>query len=465
MHPAEIIRLISAHTVLAFLACQPILAQAAWTRLAPAASPAQRTEVIMASDGTGAVMYGGIAPGNTFVGDIWRFDGKNWTDLKPAAPLPSTRGRLAGGWDLVRGRLVIFGGQGPNGLLGDTWEYDRKTNAWINPKPAVAPSARVHARMAYELKGLRMIMFGGNNLAETWSWDGSKWTNLTSSTTKSPSGRQQVNMATNTRTGEIVLFGGTTNGNIGIVGDTWIWSGKDWRQIVTKTIPGGTGIRNGKMTYDNVRDRMVLYGGVKGIGGFSAEAWEFDGTDWSSRLPATRPVGRAGMGLAFVRSLGTTCMFSGYPYPAQNETWSYQTDKVAIYKTSGTGCKSSAGIPTMSVTGQPWIGDTLNIAIGQLPAAAPVLVSIGISKSNWGALKLPLSLGFLGAPGCNVQCNIELALPAANKQGVARLALPLPTNPFLGGASFYNQAFVRDPGANRLGYAVSNLGEATVGIR
>ena len=58
------------------------------------------------------------AKGNIYIGDIWRFDGKNWTDLKPAAPLPSIRGRLAGDWDFVRSRLVIFGGQGTTGAKG-----------------------------------------------------------------------------------------------------------------------------------------------------------------------------------------------------------------------------------------------------------------------------------------------------------------------------------------------------------
>ena len=73
--------------------------------------------------------------GNRYIGDIWRFDGTDWVDLKPAGPAPSIRGRLAGEWDLIRQRLVIFGGQGPTGALGDTWEYDKATNTWTQVTP------------------------------------------------------------------------------------------------------------------------------------------------------------------------------------------------------------------------------------------------------------------------------------------------------------------------------------------
>jgi hypothetical protein len=171
--------------------------------------------------------------------------------------------------------------------------------------------------------------------------------------------------------------------------------------------------------------------------------------------------------MVYVDALQKSLLFGGYHPTAKQlgDFWSYQTDKPASYRVSGTGCKGSAGVPALRATGRPWTGETLTLEVGSVPATAPVLVSIGISKTTWSGLKLPLPLGFLGAPGCSLRCDVLLALPAANKQGVARLVLPLPANPFLATASFYNQAIVRDPGANRLGYALSNLGEARAGIR
>lgn len=465
MPPVRSPRVLSTCTLFSFLFCQPLLAQATWTKLAPTTLPTQRTEVVMASDGTGALVYGGIILNNVYVGDIWRFDGKNWTDLKPATPVPPIRGRLAGDWDLVRSRLVIFGGQGTTGTLGDTWEYDKATNKWSNPKPTVAPSARAHARMAYELKGLRMILFGGARTAETWSWNGLKWTNLTATVTKSPSGRDQVNMATNQRTGEIVLFGGTTNGgNTGIIGDTWIWNGKDWRQVVTKTTPGGSGIRNGKLTYDEVRDRIVLYGGFKGAGGFSDSVWEFDGTDWTERLPTTRPVARAGMGFAFVKSLGTTIMFSGYPYPAQNETWSYQTSNVAKYEAGGVGCAGAAGTPALTGT-PPWLGDTLTLTVRNVPASGPTFLFIGLSNTKSGTITLPLNLGFMNAPKCSLLVDPVLQFSMPTSLGVATFSAPLPTTAALAGVVFYNQSYAADKTANAAGIVVSNYGKGTAGLR
>lgn len=447
------------------LVCQPIVCQVTWTQLAPTNSPVQRTEVIMASDGTGALMFGGVILNNIYVGDIWRFDGADWTDLNPPAPIPSIRGRLAGDWDLIRQRLVVFGGQGPGGALGDTWEYDPAANTWANLQPAVAPGPRIHARMAYQLRSLSMIMFGGGRTAETWSWDGSTWSDLTASTTMSPSGRDQVNMATNTRTGEIVLYGGTTNsGNSGINGETWIWNGTDWRPVLTSTIPGGTGIRNGKLTYDEVRDRMILFGGVKGTGGFSSSVWEFDGVDWTERSTGSSPVPRAGMGLAFVPSHGTTFMFSGYPYPPQNETWSYQTSTIATYTTGGAGCAGTRGAPRLTGT-EPWLGEVLTLTVQNTAPAGPTLLFFGSSITNSGVGPLPLNLGFLGAANCSLQVDPLLLFPMVTSNGTATLTAPLPLAPAYAGVVFYNQAYTVDSTANAAGLVVSNYGKATTGLR
>ena len=96
--------------------------------------------------------------------ELWRFDGATWTLLAPTGVLPSPRSRFGGDYDLIRGRLVVFGGDAQyvgGGALGDTWEYDTATNQWLNPQPSTLPNPRIHARLAFELPFARTLMFGG----------------------------------------------------------------------------------------------------------------------------------------------------------------------------------------------------------------------------------------------------------------------------------------------------------------
>jgi hypothetical protein len=58
-----------------------------------------------------------------------------------------------------------------------------------------------------------------------------------------------------------------------------------WRQVFTSTVP--TVGANAQMVYDRDRQRIVMFGGVLGIGGWSTNTWEYDGIDWSLRTSAT----------------------------------------------------------------------------------------------------------------------------------------------------------------------------------
>ncbi len=439
-----------------------LVSQADWTQLNPTTIPGVRSGHHTASDFASLWLFGGRPqPGNFFIVDTWRYTGNQWTQIKPTT---SPAGRIQGAmvFDLARGRLVLFGGSGPAGKINDTWEF--VSGNWTQVKTTAAPSARWRHGMVYDQKRRQVVLFGGFDTAyngETWLYDGKNWTQA--KPTSSPSARTDAAMAYNPDTGETILFGGITAGLSKVVNDTWKWDGVNWTQITTPASPPPS--RNLPMTYDRLRQRMVVFGGLAPT--VVNTTWEFDGKTWLQRKTTKAPSPRSGTRVVYIDALQKSLLFGGYHPTAKQlgDFWSYQTDKPASYKVSGSGCKGSAGVPALRATGRPWTGDTLTLEVGSVPASAPVLVSIGISKTIWSGLKLPLPLGFLGAPGCSLRCDVLLALPAANKQGVARLVLPLPANPFLATASFYNQAIVRDPGANRLGYALSNLGEARAGIR
>jgi hypothetical protein len=113
----------------------------------------------------------------------------------------------------------------------------------------------------------------------------------------------------------------------------------------------------------------------------------------------------------------------------------------------------------------PWLGTTLNVSVSALPLGQPVTLTLGSSKTRWGPLQLPASLGFLGMTGCEMFASGEVAIPLTNVGGTATWALQVPDDPTIVSADFYNQAYVLDPGANRFGLTVSNAGEGIVGAK
>ena len=453
-------RLVAAATL--FVSTTSLLAQAAWTSVA-ATGPSARTEVIMPTDQAGALLFGGVnGPTQTAFNELWRFDGVGWIQLSPGGIPPTPRSRLGGDYDLFRGRLVLFGGDAQyagGGALGDTWEYDTATNQWFNPQPATVPSARVHGRMAFELPQGRMVMFGGrlgavvNN--ETWTWDGTDWTQQLPNT--SPPPREQASICYDAGRGNIVMFGGSTGAASGVLGDTWIWQGGDWQQVSTATIPGGTGLRNAKMTYDSLRDRVVLFGGVAS-NGFSSSVWEFDGVDWTLRQPAPGPSTRAGMGVVYVPALSTTVVACGFNGAFWADTWTWQTNAPATVTNFGSGCPTSAGVPTLTVSPLPWAGDTVTWNIGSLPPNGLSLLLFGFSSQSWNGLPLPLSMAFAGFPACDL-----LISPDSSSVVPGSFTTTLP--PPVIGLSVLNQAAVLEPTAVGSGLGMSAGVQILTGAR
>src|SRR5688572_20632777 len=93
--------------------------------------------------GTGmTVVFGGenTAAGRTRIGETWLWDGTGWTLTR--TPGPSPRMDVAMVYDQARDRIVLFGGQGPNGhMLADTWEWDGR--AWAKGDDGL-PGVRIH---------------------------------------------------------------------------------------------------------------------------------------------------------------------------------------------------------------------------------------------------------------------------------------------------------------------------------
>ena len=481
-----------------------------WAQLAPALGPFARYEHAMAYDfaRSRTVMFGGY---NALVGnfaDTWEWDGSTWVDRTPIVA-PQERNGPALAYDSIRARTVMFGGSNSTAILADTWEWDG--TGWSLQVSAVAPPARRNHALAYDSRRGRTVMFGGSDAAvvfsDTWEWDGSAWTAHTPAA--SPPARYSHALAYDSARGRVVLFGGGGAAFGPYLADTWDWDGVNWLQRAPAQSPPG--MAGHALAYDVARDRTVLFGGASSVlapetwewdgtnwsrrnpatapgatsayvlaydaargrtvlfGGNSvfgliSDTWEWDGTSWIRRLPAQRPPPRAGHALAFDSQRGRTVLFGGSAY---TDPWEYGPIDRGTYTPFGTGCPGSAGAPALALRAglMPYPSNAVTVDIALVPLNAAVIVSFGLSRTQWGPLALPLDLTNVGMPGCTLYASVEASLLLFAAGNGAALTFPIPNHQALVGLAFYNQAFVLDPAANAAGFTASNAAEGQIGSK
>ena len=102
----------------------------------------------------------------------------------------------------------------------------------------------------------------------------------------------------------VVLFG--WSGTV----DTWEWDNTRW---IKKTPPNAPSPRRlHAMVYDSARQVVVLFGGIdlSRVVGLN-DTWEYDGTTWTQRTPATAPSARYGHAMAYDSTRQVTVLFGG----------------------------------------------------------------------------------------------------------------------------------------------------------
>ena len=162
-------------------------------------------------------------------------------------------------YDSARSRMVLFGGDGPNGLQGDTWTYDGST--WTQMKFASSPTPRDGPAMAFDPARGRAVLFGGHDsngrLGDTWEWDGANWTQIP--VTVAPHTRFWESLAFDTQRGKTILFGGdhVQPNDLGESNDTWEWDGAQW----TLRLEPGPAARQCRRDRPSARDRRRASGG------------------------------------------------------------------------------------------------------------------------------------------------------------------------------------------------------------
>ena len=78
------------------------------------------------------------------------------------------------------------------------------------------------------------------------------------------------------------------------------------------------------MTFDIIRNRVVMFGGWDSTSRSLADTWEYDGKTWTKMAPTASPPGRDGHVLAYDLARGRTVLFGGDANGTiKSDTWEY----------------------------------------------------------------------------------------------------------------------------------------------
>ena len=139
----------------------------------------------------------------------------------------------------------------------------------------------------------------------------------------------------------VILFGGADESRV--CDDTWEWDGKRWTQVSQ----AGPGPRTfPAMAYDSVRKRAVLFGGNRVLFGrnlhenrFLNDTWEWDGKRWIE-IRVAGPSPRAEAAMAFDSRRRRVVLFGGHNRAGETgrrlgDTWEWDGKRWTEIKVTG----------------------------------------------------------------------------------------------------------------------------------
>ncbi len=177
-----------------------------------------------------------------------------------------------------------------------------------------------HAMVSNSTTG-EILLYGGLNGSgistvngDLWKFDGIKWLKIAN---------EQLGMGVRSDHAlsydpvrdRIVLFGGTI-GSYPLPTDTWEWTGSSWQQF---SGPGPSGRNLPAMCFDGVNGKTMLFGGQTVGNGFPSETWEWDGVQWT-QLQVSGPAGRFEHKMVYDESRHVVVLFGGKLIISQHDT-------------------------------------------------------------------------------------------------------------------------------------------------
>lgn len=254
----------------------------------------------------GVVMATGYGQNSTFTSTLL-YSGTAWTDV--TQPLPRPLGATSLAFDERRRQLVaitsagnVFENDG-TGWTGRIYERPEATTPFVTYDPV--------RKVTVALPGSDYAWLAGTNV-----WDGSSWRNVAGSKPY-PVGTVYAAFL-----GKTVAV--DSNGNT-LTFDGTVWTNLS---VATKPMPAGaTYLYSFALSCDSVRNRVVLFGGVYYPSGGSQtyvnDTWEFDGTNWSKRAPASSPTARSQGMMAFDPERSVTVLYGGSGSTNYSDVWEW----------------------------------------------------------------------------------------------------------------------------------------------
>jgi hypothetical protein len=209
-----------------------------------------------------------------------------------------------------------------------TWLFH--AGSWVKVAPSVSPPGRYDAGVAYDSADRYVVMFGGwgvsGALGDTWKFDATGWHNIT--TRSHPPARVLGAMANDLPDRYVVLYGGQTGAVLPILyNDTWTFQAGNWTQVVTARSPSA--FQAHEMQMDRADGYVLLFGGQNLTSSLpSNETWKFAAGIWTKIVPfgALAPLPRFYAGLAFDPQANAVVLFGGGDGGnIYNDTWEYST--------------------------------------------------------------------------------------------------------------------------------------------
>jgi hypothetical protein len=158
------------------------LAANKWINLTPASGPKPLKrclhELVYDASADRMILFGGCSSGYGPCpqGDMWAFDLKSntWKELAPSGARPSPRSNPSLAYDATGKKLFLFGGKTSGGANAEAWSYNLASNTWTKLEGAPNPSARSSQSTSGDTDAGRVIIFGGqtpNGLStDIWEW-------------------------------------------------------------------------------------------------------------------------------------------------------------------------------------------------------------------------------------------------------------------------------------------------------
>ena len=195
-----------------------------------------------------------------------------------------------------------------------------------------SPSGRYGSAMVYDPILQKMIFYGGayqdatgsDVFDDMWFFDPTFniWTEINPTVKPAPrSGHSMVYDSINHKT---ILFGGWVE-NVGMTSDTWIYDSQtnQWTEVFPLNHPSNR--QDQSMYYDSKAQKVILYGGFRGFGGYYGDTWEYvySNNSWINLNPSNGPPSRYGSKIVYDNNNNRGFLFGGRSTTIKDDKWVY----------------------------------------------------------------------------------------------------------------------------------------------